>query len=272
MRIISVFCVFLLLASLAVGCSFEKSFAPTVTLPYEIIENDNEYCLVMRCVSSEVDDGVTSSQICVPSDIVFDSINEMIDDIKTGNFSQNELDILASFPRNNENQIQICNINELYVPILPNDLSVEKVFWRGMDYCFLLNLTNGTGRRRMHVYTPEKFQEATDIARNFPNATECKVQSISTEAERNATVTYYINGIGKESKHIYYNITKEAKTLHIVENYILEESKNTPNSVRIYGSDNGVYFYYWLASLTERPSVEWLSQFGIREYVETSTS
>ena len=42
-------------------------------------------------------------------------------------------------------------------------------------------------------------------------------------------------------------------------------------SMRIIGEENGVYFWYNLGNMSERPSAEWLMSFGVTPYVETET-
>lgn len=69
-------------------------------------------------------------------------------------------------------------------------------------------------------------------------------------------------------KQIYYVITTSEKTLHIFETYDAA-SNVAPDSIDIPGEQQGEYFDVYISNFEERPTVEWLLEFGIKEYGET---
>ena len=69
-------------------------------------------------------------------------------------------------------------------------------------------------------------------------------------------------------KVLVYQITTDDSVFHVKETYRLNESKTVPQNITVYGTCKNQYFDIYIQYLTERPSVAWLSSFGLREYVE----
>ena len=80
--------------------------------------------------------------------------------------------------------------------------------------------------------------------------------------------------IGLRSKNIFYEIELDGLKLSVEEGYILENSalpvsETIPFRISIYGEyTNGLYFHVYCSNLTERHSLEWITSFGLTEYVE----
>ena len=93
----------LVIAMLA-GCSTKESVSqpaqtePPIDLPYEIIRDDDGYYLVLDDSSATDDEVEGSLQVLAPR-IEFGSMDEMVRDIKTGNFTEKELQNLSDFAR-----------------------------------------------------------------------------------------------------------------------------------------------------------------------------
>lgn len=260
-KCLAVALVFLLLS----GCSAN-------TNPYEIVHEDGNYYLVISNNESEDLANEASGQI-MGSVIYFASMDEMVSDINTGNFTKDEMEMISSFETDDAGRIIICDLSKLYVPILPDSVTVKKIKWTGTSYTYYLRCGDGEQFHSMKIYNSvESYNHDVDYYSNFADQTSLEVKSVSTEPSRNATVCTFTDRMGTDCQGVYYTITEGNKTLYIWEAYPLEETSEYPYIIRIFGSNNGICFEFFLSPMHERPSVEWLSQFGIREYVETSTS
>lgn len=105
------------------------------------------------------------------------------------------------------------------------------------------------------------------------------IQLISQEEEpeRDAIVYHYWTGVATQKK-IHYKIVDGSKTIYIQEEYNLSVhdnitpiSETVPYGINFWGMDNGAYFYGVILDSMERPSVEWLSSFGLEPYISSST-
>lgn len=206
--------------------------------------------------------------------IEFESLSKMRYRIKNGLLTKQNLDTINLWKTKNENGIKICNLDKLYLPVTSIPLETESVYLgkSGYEMRFKSPDNNCNG---VYVYFNEgvylrKLNEYTDWENN-PLIT---VTGSEVVAERNATVTYYKTSVA-ELKRIEYTITDGAKTLYVEEKYILkstntelETSDTVPSYVAILGTCEGSYFEILFGELSERPSFELISSFGITEYIE----
>ena len=245
------------------GCSTSNA-----DMPYDITQENGDYYLIMK---ETLDDnsGSTSSEITVAPAITFGSVAEMKHDIQTGNFTEFELEQLSRFTKDEAGRIKICNLDNLYAPQFPATLSEYRVIWDGESYAFFITGTGG----QINILSKESFDAEVDSQNDFEKNTKFKILGKSVESDRNATVyTYYDHRSKHQMKRVFYTISGDSGIMYADELYDLTLSDTLPISVRTIGSDNGVYFRVVFSQPKERPSVEWLSQFGLREYVETSIS
>jgi hypothetical protein len=97
---------------------------------------------------------------------------------------------------------------------------------------------------------------------------------LSTESaeDRNATVVTHISGVYdgiRERKTVYYTLKDSNKEVFVCEDYSYAEDE-VPYFIEMYGTENGVnYRVSFAVEGQDRPSVEFLMSFGVREYVET---
>ena len=91
--------------------------------------------------------------------------------------------------------------------------------------------------------------------------------------DRDSTVTYYTTVAG-EFKRVCYKLEQGEKTLYVAEKYCLEGytdytnnnvSLDIPKSITILGEQENEYFRIYLSKLEQRPSEEYLLEFGLRE-------
>lgn len=272
--------VFALLAALLTGCSVsvqpakQTPTAPPDDLPYEIICDNGEYYLMLEggIIKGEEVEG----SFCeVAPNIRFGSIEEMVQDIKTGNFTDDELRDLAKFRKDEDGRTVLCDLSKLYDAYAPEKLDRKIIKWSGETYIFLFDESEGDSSCYMQFgcsnATKEKRIEELIACSRVPNFTLLSTEQVD---ERNATVITCTSGNLeiKEHKSVYYTIEDGNKEIFVREWY-RHSTDAVPVSVRIYGTEMGVNFSVELiGEFQERPSVEYLMSFGVREYVETEVA
>ena len=240
----------------------------TPNLPYEIVVENSVLYLVM----DEIENKPDNFNVQVDYSIYFGSVDEMMTDIKTGNFTEEELYFISHYPKDDLGRIQVCNFDSFLVPAVPTPLKLTGICWNGLWFTYLLGCEGNDTVYAMLLDTKEQYEETIDFNANFATKTTCKVHSQTTEEDRNATATYYTNLLGEDSKVVYYTIGEGDSAIHVMEDYVLKNEIYELTYISITCSDNGTYFHYYSTTETERPSVVWLSLFGIREYKETATA
>lgn len=241
-------------------------------MPYSIFVENGEYFLDFGDGCTSSNDNGSKEDIELVRIVRFSTVQEMINDIKTGNFSAEEMDIIKGFRKNEEGLVQICNLSSLYSATYPSTFTSQSIAWVGTGY--YIDITTGeNGPEALLVFkSQERFEYDIDFYRNFEEQRRITVTSVSSDLERNATVYEYLNYAGKESKAYFYVIGEGDDALYIWEQYSAEEGYSTPNEIAVWGQEQGRYFKVIISNLQDRPSVEWLSQFGIRKYVETEVA
>ena len=254
------------------GCTERNTVIPmgSIDKSYQMIEENGDLYLDMdEVVSVETTDNVNS--IMKPHLLYFDSLDEMINDFNTGNLNEEELAELSYFPKDEQGRVKVYSKDDLYIPIVPVPIEIKTVLLYPDGISYLLK-SGGKYNHIMQLITQEYYLKRVSDEKNILDRLTIPVHSVEYDEERNATVIHLTDLIGTEKKYSYYEVEGRNKALYIKERYILSESKDIPECIWIWGVDGDTYFSVTLNSLTERPSVEWLSQFGIREYVETEVT
>lgn len=271
--------VFVLMAALLTGCSAGVQTQqpaltePSLDLPYEIILDNGGYYL-------QLEDGVSKENQMEGSFseigpiILFGSMDEMVQDIKTGNFTEDELENLSEFPKTKDNLIGICNLSKLYDAYTPEQFPNTRIKWFGYTYSFKFDDNNG----RVCTMDCELSNEQKDtIIADFTACTKTPNFTLLSEEQiedRNATVIICMSGNYEilERKYVYYTLEAGDKEIFVRE-YYMHSTDLIPTVIDICGTEKGVNFLVCLAGeLPERPSVEYLMGFGFREYVETEVA
>lgn len=265
-KLLCLFAVFAMLCSLA-ACAGENVIADNAY--YRIKVDGENYCLSFKQDNNEAD---TSGACMKQPSVSFTSITEMKNDILNGNFTDEEKRELQRFPKDEAGTVTICNLQKLYQPVLPADWKLEEIIWVGRYYYFCIGPINDIELtyNTVGMTTQEHFSEL--LAEYNTMESENIVQLEQVE-DRNAIVYSYVGGMGTNIKKIKYTITvSDNKTVYVDEVYYVDESESVPKCINILVDHAGKYLDIYIDELEARPTVEWLSQFGIREYVETEVS
>lgn len=256
-----------LIDSLVPVCGNEKSFRSTIeNKRYSICEKDGNHILVPN--SPITYDTTCCSYLNLPN---FTSIAEMRHGIIAGPLSESELASLAYKASNTEGEIVICDPDELYECTTPEEFDLEYISWYGRYYAF--QLTGETSDGGVTCFDQETYSK--DFQYNYQDFLTNSLITVTEQTntpDRSATVYYCKTRVAK-LKYICYEISVGNKKMYVQEEYLLESqnsdypvSDHIPSSIQFWGTENGVYFYGYLYDLTERPSVQWLSQFGLVPY------
>ncbi len=60
--------------------------------------------------------------------VQFSSIEEMKEKLKSGDFTDGEMNIINNFAKDEQNRIKLCNIDNLYEPVMPSGSSLSRYF------------------------------------------------------------------------------------------------------------------------------------------------
>ena len=196
----------------------------------------------------------------------FASVREMKQGILKGEFSVNQLYSLSLNPRNADGSLKLFDLDAMYDVRLPEEYSLKHVAWKGNTYEFDFTSEIGT-----HGYVNYCDKSSYDKAFQEKYYDFLEDQYVGSEwhlEDRNATVTRYTNRTGAYAC-VRYVIENEGWTVHVLETYkdgYLEDA--APVSINLFGTNGSEYFDSWVSDLTSRPSVEWISSFGLTPYVE----
>ena len=270
----------ILIIALLSGCSATPPLAQQlpkenpVEMPYDIItENGESYIVLRDSTEAEI---IENATVCELAPIIcFDSISEMLQDIKTGNFTEEELYQLKRFKTDDTGRTMICDLSKLWDGCTPDDFDSQRIEWGGSGY----SITYYDSESELHAtfdctFTKESLDNAILEEKAWVNRDGHTMVSTSQDTERNATIYIYeyynhMYKVKKQNKEIHYTITGDNMELFVRECY---NDSDVPRSIDVFGEKNGYYFCVMLYHLQERPSVEWLSQFGVQDFVETSTT
>lgn len=153
--------------------------------------------------------------------------------------------------------------NHIYVPILPESAQIRKITWYGNSYILDISCDQARDVNYDPYVTQAEYQKTISHYKDFA-ANNKTITSTSFDSERSATVYNYIWPSGSEHRLVYYSVTSNGAEYHIAENYSSPEA-TVPESTNVYCTDNGRYFSIFLYDQAVRPSVEWLTSFGIVE-------
>jgi len=257
MRKLSTLLTIVLSLSILAGCSSTN---------YRLIEKDGNYYIQLseRYVRNTASEDSSSASI-IRTPVEFSSLSEMKADIQSGNFSDEELKIISGFSKTSDGRIRICNINKLYTPECPADWSIISVYWYGGGYTFTLS-RNDEGPAHYQLTDQSSYDRAYNYMYHREEYTDATLDA-KTISDDNLTVTYdFTRSDGTQYRKIYRKLIVGGKEM-IIEEYPADGLID----VFIYGKENDRFFYSSIIGLSTPLTTDQLSQFGIREYVETVT-
>ena len=260
--ILALFLVIILFA----GCAQKEM--PYISNEY-VLEYENDKCY-MLFKGEKVEE--KDSLVCIPLffGLNFTSLDELKDTIINEKFTDGQINVIRrDFTNKDTKKIQICNPNKLYQAVYPEKYEATMLVWEGLTYGWVFDDKEISS---MSYITKDAFDS---FYKQY--ITGCGELSTVTKTEkiedRDSTVTYYTTTEG-EFKQVCYEVEQGEKTLHVAEVYYLKGyseyiknniSLDVPNRITILGEQKNEYFRVFLSKLEQRPSEEYLLEFGLRE-------
>ena len=208
-------------------------------------------------------DGGNASYSSIKGTVYFDTVDEMVTAIRTNSLSPDQCETIRnSFPQD-ENGIRIVDLDHVFDAALPDELISRGVVWEGPSYAFEFDDENGV-LGNLRVLTKEDYETLyADQYTAFFDRAGITVLSRGNVADRNAETVLYESPDGT-LRAIRYTLPNGVT---VVETYFAPggTSSAIPVTVELYGETDAAAFYAELYELTERPTVEWLSRFGLTE-------
>ena len=208
-------------------------------------------------------DGGNAASSSIKDTVYFETVDAMVTAIRTNSLSPDQCETIRnSFPQD-ENGIRIVDLDHVFDAALPDELISRGVIWEGPSYAFEFDDENGVSGN-LRVLTKEDYETLyADQYTAFFDRAGITVLSRGNVADRNAEVVLYEAQDGTR-RAIRYAL---ANGVTVVETYFAPggTSSAIPVTVELYGETDAAAFYAELYELTERPTVEWLSRFGLTE-------
>lgn len=265
MKKFSLFLALICLITFFSGCSSEE---------YQLVKKSGNYYIKLnkQFESSATVDNAYVQELA--NTVRFDSMEEMINDIRNGSFTKEELVKISRFEADAAGNIQVCNLDTLYAPQLPSNYILYGIDWDGQNYCFIIQ--NGNTADPFFLQDESDWQERWEKELNWNTGVlRLDVTSTQNDPERNGTVyfypyaTYTPDGQSIEyanRKSCVYTFERNGNTFYICEDYDSDAPDAIPSNISIFGISQGQHFRIFLSKLEERPSIDWIAQFGLQVY------
>ena len=198
--------------------------------------------------------------------IKFSGLSDMRRIIFEGQLSDRALQIMRVFPKSKSGGVLLFDPDNMQDIVVPDDIHVNNlIIWYGCAYQFELSNDVLSGTLTYDVVDDSETR-AEDMIWEGKNAENL---SVTYDPERDATVTVFGSDNSESAwKQIVYTQTAGNKTVTFVEKYMKGANQEVPDSIHFWGTDNNNYFYGWFSNIKERPSLDYLMQFGLKPYEE----
>lgn len=242
---------------------------------YNIVSIDGQYqVLFTDKLSKELGKKADSTTLmCEYIDYPeFSGVREMCDAIKQGAIDAKDLKGLHKLYEIRNHTLEMFDIENPMDAVLPEDVQIKHVAWAG-KYCYFPLETDISAVASLYWYKEDQMEEVFEA--KYENAlNEYQVILGTTNIpDRNAVEIRYNNETGWY-KLLRYEIVEKDRKLYIQEHYTLDRAESAPsyngtisgeipNQVEIFGFGEEACFYAGFLYLDERPSVEWLTSFGL---------
>ena len=172
----------------------------------------------------------------------------------------------------NNGLLEICDVDSLCDVRTPEGITLRNILWWGNGYEFTLESQN-TGDCYVDCEYEEDFNSFfQEYYVNNPYSGNGYDFREEKSYDPEGTQIFYKTNAG-EFKVVKYEIREENRTLYVAEMYRLtfhsdglETSTTVPSRIYMFTEENGFFVTVSIYDPTERPSVEWLSSFGVTPY------
>ena len=232
---------------------------------YAIYNSDGVYTMRGGLSDSAAGDG---HHACMPASFVkFAGLSDMRRIIFEGELSDRALRIMKGFKKAKYGGILLFDPNNMQDILVPEGTRVNGLItWYGCAYQFEFSNETLSGS-----LTYDIVDDSESLAERYIQKEEHGITVLSQtfDPERNATETVFQYVSSQHVwKQVVYTVTQGDKSVTFVEDYWNGAEQQVPGSIDFWGTDNGNFFYGSFHNMTERPSVEYLMQFGLKPFEE----
>lgn len=198
--------------------------------------------------------------------VYFESGSSVRSDCLNGKFTNPEMTSLR-LRYLLQGPIKIPNSDELYDAEFPECEGYTLIWGSSLKYVFDYgDFANNIALRPLSQKERERFlSNYTQLAKSDLYG---RLMETYTDETRNGTVYHFVSDYGDHTYKVVYEIRAGEKILYVMENYYEAPNTKAPADVYVLGMNNGIYFSLSINDPTERPSVEWLSSFGLKAIKE----
>lgn len=262
-------CLFLALFSLITlfcGCSPKE---------YQLVKKHGNYYIKLN-KEFETSSSNDNSYIQEAAPLVgFDSIEEMVNDITNGDFTEDELRDISRFKTDDAGNILVCDLDSLYVPQFPNTYNHFAIAWSGSSYSFSIQNADGSKHCPFMLWDEAGWQAEFDKTQSWNTGVlRLEVTSTQTDTERDGTIYYFPYASFSSDgtieytprKSCVYSFERNGNVYHIIEYYKTDATDAIPSNISIFGISQSQHFFVFISDPEERPTMDWIAQFGLQEY------
>ena len=207
------------------------------------------------------DEGNDPTDAIPPVVSPYPSLDALIAAIRANDLSDRECEFIRTYFPKNGNGILIFDPDQVFDAVLPNEMTVGGVVWEGPAYTFEFDDGQSVSGN-LRILTPKDYAKV--FASEYEHFFDRQESVLSREnvADRDAEVVFYRTVTGNTFQAVLYTLPNG---VFVFENYSAPEGspEAVPVWVALFGDCGDAAFQAMLFELTERPSVEWLSQFGL---------
>ena len=236
---------------------------------YTIIEQNGKHYIVFE--DPTVYDNLDQVQL---AEVQFNSLAEFKNSVINNKLSIGDKEIVATFAKD-EVGILTPDFNNLFEPYMPDEFQIDLLLWEGRGYTFLAYTPSGV-EAYITYHSQENYNKLFqyDFENYFDRDLIVVTETIKTDDGK--TITTYYTALA-ELKDISYTISKGDKTIIVQERYRLESqwlpvSDTIPSQITLYGTEGDAHYIIDLFEFEEKPSEEWLFEFGMQPYVDTDVA
>ena len=207
------------------------------------------------------DEGNDPTDAIPPVVSPYPSLDALIAAIRANDLSDRECEFIRTYFPKNGNGILIFDPDQVFDAVLPNEMTVGGVVWEGPAYTFEFDDGQSVSGN-LRILTPKDYAKV--FASEYEHFFDRQESVLSREnvADRDAEVVFYRTVTGNTFQAVLYTLPNG---VFVFENYSAPEGspEAVPVWVALFGDCGDAAFQAMLFELTERPSIEWLSQFGL---------